>query len=367
VQAEIGDDVLLSKGRYGAAPLGFHTIVVGWDISQAKRRQTRVEHELAPDGVLNFALDQRYHGRVRRAAAYVQDDWQRGPWSLSAGLRHEAVATSVAGTGARSRLWSPVLQAALKLTPATTLRAGIRRTYKAPTMVELVPRRYTTDNHNSVTNPDTEGNPALRPEVAWGVDAGIDRYLAGGGLLSASVYSRRIDDVTVQQLSSVGDRWLSRPVNAGRATVHGVALEAKAALSAALTLRGNVAFNWSRVAALPGPDNRLDRQAPASGTLGLDYRTGAVALGTNYLFQQDTTARTAAALVEHGGRQRKLDAWATWQLDTRRRLRIDALNLLRPDGVTQRQYGPDDHGLWQDAVTRTRSYRTLRVGFELHQ
>lgn len=367
VQADIGDDVLLSKGRYGFAPLGFHTIVAGWDISQARRQQTRVEHELAPDGALNFALDQRYDGHVQRAAAYLQDDWQRGAWSLSAGLRHEALATSVAGTDARSRLWSPVLQAALKLTSATTLRAGLSRTFKAPTMVELVPRRYTTDNNNSVTNPDTEGNPALRPEVAWGVDAGIDRYLAGSGLLSASAYSRRIDDVTVQQLSSADGRWLSRPVNAGRATVHGVALEAKVALSAALTLRGNVAFNWSRVAALPGPDNRLDRQAPASGNLGLDYRTGAVALGTNYLLQQGTVARTAAALVEHGGRQRKLDAWATWQLDARRRLRIDALNLLRPDGVAQRQYGPDELGLWQDAVTRTRSYRTLRVGFELHQ
>ncbi|AXA93011.1 TonB-dependent siderophore receptor [Massilia sp. YMA4] len=367
VQADIGDDVLLSKGRYGFAPLGAHSIVVGWNISQARRHQTRVERERAPDGALNFVLDQRYDGRMRHAAVYAQDDWQRGAWSLSAGLRHEALATSVAGTSARSRLWSPVLQAAFKLTPATTLRAGVSRTYKAPTMVELVPRRYTSDNNNSVTNPDTEGNPALRPEVAWGVDAGIDRYLAGGGLLSASAYSRRIDDVTVQQLSSVDGRWLSRPVNAGRATVHGMALEARIALSAALTLRGNVARNWSRVAALPGPDNRLDRQAPASGTLGLDYRIGAVTLGTNYVFQQGAVARTSSALVDDAGRQRKLDAWATWQLDTRRRLRIDALNLLRPDRVTQRRYGPDDHGLWQDAVTRTRSYRTLRVGFELRQ
>ncbi|WEF31723.1 TonB-dependent receptor plug domain-containing protein [Pseudoduganella chitinolytica] len=367
VQADIGDDVLLSKGRYGAAPQAGHTVVAGWDVSLAKRHQTRVERELGPDGTLAFVLDQRYDGRVERRALYVQDDWQRGAWSLSAGLRHETLDTAVAGADARSRLWSPVLQAAVKLTPATTLRSGISRTFKTPTMVELVPRRYTTDNNNSVTNPDTEGNPALRPELAWGFDAGIDRYLDGGGLLSASAYSRRIDDVTVQQLSRVDERWLARPVNAGRATVHGIALEAKLALSAALTVRANVARNWSRVAALPGPDNRLDRQAPTSGSLGVEYRAGAMALGTNYLYQGGVAARTAAMLLDRTAPQRKLDAWATWQLDTGRRLRIDALNLLHPQGLTQRQYGPDDHGLWQDAATRTRTYRTLRVGFELQQ
>ncbi len=376
VQADIGDDLLLTKGKFTAVPVGHHALVAGWDVSRGDRKQTRVEQEYAPDGTLNFTLDQRYRGRIDRAAFYVQDDWTDGAWSLSAGLRHETLATTIANaTGLRqaSRLWSPVLQAALKLAADTTWRAGASRTFKAPTMVELIPRRYTADNGNSATNPDTEGNPALRPELAWGIDTGIERYLGPDALVGASVYARRIDDVTLQQLYRDGGRWVSRPANSGRASTHGVAFEARLALTPALSVRGDVARNWSRVAAVPGPDNRLDRQAPVSGTLGLDYRTGTLGFGANFGYQGAARSRPSLLLASSTAPSRKLDAYATWQVAPGWRLRLDAVNLLRQDSVARRAYSADadasanSGGDWRETVTATQTRTALRIGLEMRQ
>ncbi|GGY97897.1 hypothetical protein GCM10007388_34230 [Pseudoduganella plicata] len=366
VQADIGDDVLLSKGRYGAPVDGSHTTVTGWDISRGKRSQTRIEQEHGPDGSLNFTLDQRYRARIDRTAMYLQDDWSNGPWSLSAGLRHETLTTTIGATRQRSRLWSPVLQGAWKMTPATSLRAGLSRTYRPPTMVDLIPRRYTADNNNSATNPDTEGNPGLRPETAWGVDAGVDRYLGGGGLLGASIYIRHIDDVILQQLFQDGPRWISRPFNGGRATMQGISLEAKLAVTPALTMRGNVTRNWSRAAAVPGPANRLERQLPVSGSLSVDYRAGTVTLGTNFGYQGSAFVRTSTARTSVTAPLRKLDAHATWQMDARRRLRVEAVNMLHRDSLAAQRYdaGADD---WRDSATTTRTHRALRVTLEIRQ
>jgi len=366
VHADIGDDVLLTKGRYGTAPGGAHTLVAGWEISRDKRSQTRLEQEYVPTGALNFALDQRYAGRIDRTAVYWQDDWSEGPWSLSAGLRHEALATLVGATHQRSRMWSPVVQAAWKMTAAATLRAGLSRTYRPPTMVDLIPRRYTADNNNSATNPDTEGNPGLRPETAWGVDTGVDRYLGGGGLLGASVYARRIDDVILQQLFQDGSRWISRPFNGGGATMHGISLEAKLALTPALTIRGNVTRNWSRVAAVPGPANRLERQLPVSGMLGVDYRAGAGVLGANFGYQSSAFVRKSVAQTSATAPLRKLDVHAAWQIDPQWRLRVEAMNLLHRDSVAALRYdaGADN---WRDTATTTRTHTALRVTLEFRQ
>ena len=57
------------------------------------------------------------------------------------------------------------------------LRLALARTYKAPLLAKLVPRRYTTDNNNNPTNADEQGNPQLRPELAWGLDVAYERYL----------------------------------------------------------------------------------------------------------------------------------------------------------------------------------------------
>jgi outer membrane receptor protein involved in Fe transport len=357
------------SGKYqlplGGGRFGSHTLALGWDGGHTARTQTRVEQ----DRVAGMDYDERYRGGIARAALFAQDEWEIAPaWSLSAGVRWEVVETEVAarGQGAtaqRSPVLGPVLQTLYKLSPQRQWRLGLARTFKVPAMQELIPRRYTVDNNNSATNPDMQGNPALRPELAWGLDAGYDRYFGKAGLFSASAYLRRIDDVTLPLLFRDGERWVETRSNQGRAQARGVALEAKGEWMPGLSLRANVARNWSRVAGVPGPDNRLGKQAPLSANAGFDYRVlPALTVGADLNYQRGARTRLSLREAESVDGVRKLDLYATWQLAGAIRLRIGAANLLRGDGAELQTYA-DAAGVRQ-AATRTESAPTLRASVE---
>ncbi|UUZ56513.1 TonB-dependent receptor [Massilia sp. H-1] len=64
----------------------------------------------------------------------------------------------------------------------------------------------------------TRANPALRPELAWGLDAGYERYFGKNGSFSVSAYARRIDDAIVNDLSEDARGWVATPFNNGRAS-----------------------------------------------------------------------------------------------------------------------------------------------------
>ncbi|SFU57156.1 TonB-dependent receptor [Pseudoduganella namucuonensis] len=365
VRSDIDESGATFSGKYVAPAAGGHALALGWDTGHTERSQSRMEH----DFMLAADIAELYDGTIRRAALYAQDDWDIAPaWSLSAGLRWESLATRIAGTGVaevarRSSIPAPTVQLLYKPTPRDQFRAGLARTYKAPAMLDLIPRRYTVDNNNTQTNPDTRGNPALRPETAWGMDVAYDHYPAKDGLLGASAYLRRIDDVTLPLLLNEGGRWVRTPSNQGRADAWGVALEAKGALGPAFTGRASLARNWSRVAAVAGPDNRLDRQPKLTASVGLDYKAGdAFKAGADFSHQSGGRARVSAQLSSVAPAQRKLDLYAVWSLAAATRLRLGASNLLRRDTQAVQAYaGP--------AGTRrveglTSGYATLRAGIE---
>lgn len=369
VHADIGELAATFSGKYQLPLGGGHALAIGWDSGHTRRTQTREEQ----DYTSGMAYDERHRGVVKRVALYAQDEWELGRgWSLSAGVRWEALETAVATASAlqpadaivqRSPVLSPVLQSLYKLSAQRQFRLGLARTYKAPTMAELIPRRYTTDNNNSATNPDTQGNPRLRPELAWGLDAGYDHYFGKDGLFSASAYARRIDAVTQPLLFREGGRWIRMPSNAGRADARGVALEAKTALSDAWSLRGNLARNWSRVADVPGPDNRLDRQAPFSLNAGADWQAlPSLKMGADFNYERGARTQLSATEASAAGSVRKLDLYAVWQLDGATRLRAGALNLLRRD-MTGWDSVLVAEGV-QRLATRTAASPTLRVGLE---
>ncbi|MES2152765.1 MAG: TonB-dependent receptor [Pseudomonadota bacterium] len=354
-------------GKFSAPLAGAGQVLLGWDGSLAQRAQSRSETDRAEDGKVLAVLENHYHGVIRRAALFGQVERESGAWSLSAGLRWEARSTVVADGGGAQRqsgaLLSPLLHALYTLAPGHQLRLGLTRTSKAPGMFELIPRRFTVDNNNNPTNPDTQGNPALRPELAWGLDLGYEQQFGQGGLLGASAFLRRIDDVTVQQLSQDSQGWLSRPVNQGRAETHGVALEARLPL-APFEVRANLARNWSRLEQVPGPDKRLDGQTPLSANLGADYRRpgSAVVLGASLNFQRGAVARLSGATTSTSGSARQLDAYAAWTLAGATRLRIGASTLLARDAVSELRSSAD--GAQRRTLTRVPGNASFRLRFE---
>ena len=364
-----------ASGTYRRALGQHHTLAAGWDAGHRRRTEFRRERQLEPDAP-PVLTDADYAVTVRRLALFAQDEWDiSARWSLYLGLRWETWRTaSVTDAGepvdVRAQVWSPVLQSLWKVSGKDRVRLALARTYKAPQIFELIPRPYTVDNGNSPTNPDNQGNPALRPELAWGLDAAYEYYPGEGAMLGASAAWRKIGDVMLDRLYQENGRWVATPVNHGKAQVRSIALEAKLPLKVlwagapALDLRANLARNWSRVDAVAGPDNRLDSQLPWSANLGADYQLARLPLsvGADLNYQAGGRSRESSQLLSWQGAKRELDVYALWKFSDKLRLRVSGANLLGQDYRTRSLYA--DGAGSQLRTVDAGTYRTLRVLLE---
>lgn len=367
------ENTYTSTGVY-RHPVGeTHAIALGWDVSHGIRREDRDETLFDAAGAQTSANNADYSATVNRLALFAQDEWQISKrYSLYLGLRHERLDTVSRAVAANapdkldssSAVWSPSLQSRYELENKDVVRLAVSRTYKAPLLVRLVPRRYTKDNNNNPTNPDEQGNPQLRPELAWGLDAAYEHYLGDGALLSASVYARRIRDVTQWRLFEQDGIWVSAPFNDGKASSHGIELEAKLPLTKALDLRANLARNWSRVNNVPGPDNRLESQTPASANIGLDYRWSQLTLGGSLTYQAGERERQSLQTFSSTSPKRELDLYATWKWHAKTQLRLSATNLLHQQATENYSYTDASGSMRTLRLTPTSA--TIRIMLE-HQ
>jgi outer membrane receptor for ferrienterochelin and colicins len=366
-----------SQGKLTLAARAGHALALGWDGEYSTRGETRRERDyLDPAGPV-LDGDDDSASSLARLAAFAQDEWNVTPlWSMYAGARWEGIRIRTEGSRfatahTRSSVFSPILQTLYKLPGARgdRLRLALTRTYKAPELQSLTPVR-TLSLNNSQTEPDTIGNPNLKPELALGLDASWEHDWAEGALLSVSGSTRRITDATRNLVVLDDGRWTSLPTNAGDARVYSLELETKFPLKAimhtaeALDLRASVARNWSRVDAVPGPDNRLDAQTPLSGTLGADYRHGALTLGGSYVFKSGGPVRIDADQFSWQSAHRDLDVYALWTFDPKTQLRLSGANLLAQDGASSRTYLTPGLGS-QTLRTVTEGHRSVRAALEL--
>lgn len=325
---------------------GSHSLAAGWEFGRKRRSEYRRERHLDPGGSLLLTSDEDYRASVSRSAFFIQDEWDIGPgWSAYAGLRREDLHTTGEGNAdapvdVDAGAWSPVFQTLFKpqraegeTGPRDGFRLAVSRTYKAPNIVQLMPRRYTVDNNNSATNPDQQGNPRLRPELALAIDLAWERYFGAADMLSVSLFHKRIRDITLVRIDESRGVWTATPDNAGSATVRGIEFEGRMTRGA-LSGRLNLARNWSRLDSVPGPDNRLEDQPAYSGNLGLDYAapTGRIDLGGTWTVRGPVASRSSALIAGYGGGRRQLDLYAVWKHDARARLRLSVA------GLSQRDY-----------------------------
>ncbi|MBB5609468.1 MULTISPECIES: TonB-dependent siderophore receptor [unclassified Janthinobacterium] len=371
------DDSYNSSGKYLARLGGGHALSTGWDGSLIRRSEARSQRDTFPAGGAPYALDEDYTADVQRLALFAQDEWDMTPrLQMYAGVRWEGLRTATEGATlakvqTRSSVWSPVLHMLWKLPEQERdqLRLALARTYKAPGTRSLVPRRYTINNGNSANNPDFQGNPDLRPELAWGLDLAYESYFGKSGVASVSAFARRISDVTVQRLYEQDGIWITSPFNNGIASVHGIEADLKFPLRTWLAgapdidLRANAARNWSRVDAVPGPGNRLASQVPSTLNLGLDYRLSpAISMGGNFNLQTGGLARLDAYSSSYSSVKRSVDAYALWQPEANTRVRLSLANLLRQQRVQGQSYA--DAAGSSSSVTSTPGQATIRLMME---
>jgi outer membrane receptor protein involved in Fe transport len=254
-------------------------------------------------------------------------------------------------------------------TKGDQLRFALTRTYRAPAVQTLIPHRFNSVNNNQ-TDPDSIGNPNLKPELALGVDAAWEHYWAEGALVSVSASARNIDNNTRNQTVFDGSRWLSMPMNTGHAQARGIELETKFPLKAvmatatALDLRASLSRNWSSVDGIPGPNNRLMNQTPLSATLGADYKRGAFSAGGSFVFKNGGEVRLSANQLGYESVRRELDLYTLWKFNPKLQLRVAGSNLLGQDYINASSYT-----LASDGTQRSRTIYpgspTLRATLEM--
>ena len=326
--------------------------------------------------------------RTTRWAAYTQDEFKiNAHWSAYAGIRYESIQTegqvSEELKRNNSQVWTPLLHALWKPDPAKRdqVRMSLTRSYKTPTLYNMVaPLRYSRDypfpGNNVPTQPDRVGNPDLKPELATGIDFGFERYIEGGGVLSATVFSRNIRDLIRYQTTTTctqvgGARCVSSPQNVGDAITQGVELEAKFRLNQALAqawpvdIRSNVSFFRSKVKEVPGPDNRLDQQPSMTANLGGDYRLRGMplTLGGNLNWNPDYDTRRSQEQWSYQGVKRVLDVYGQWRFSSATALRLTVSNLVPSDYETASTFVTGAQR--ETSKTTDRNWRNIQLRLEM--
>ncbi len=338
-----------------------HSLVMGMEVEGAKRRDTRSTVQDGLPILSNFGDD--FEANTLRLAAYVQDEWNLTPqWAVHAGLRWEGITTrGDDGLGNRptnrNSVATPLVHLLWKMDPKKRdqVRLSLTRSWRAPATNTLIGRPSINRLYdpavgsNTRTNPDSAGNPNLKPELATGLDLALERFLDGGGLLSANLFVRRITDLMRSEVlleANTGwspfDRYVRRTRNIGKANTQGVEFEAKFRLDQVIEgawpveLRSNAAFYTSKVGAVPGPNNRLDEQAKATANIGADYRIRAIplTLGANLNWVPSTTTRLSEDQVRSTSTKRQWDVFALWTFSPTVGLRLLANNAVPLDHST---------------------------------
>jgi hypothetical protein len=155
------------------------------------------------------------------------------------------------------------------------------------------------------------------------------------------------------------------------ANTRGVELEAKLPLRSRfktapnIDLRANLARNWSTLATVPGPNNRLDQQTPFSGTIGADWKLDGIplTLGGSYSFQNGGPVRISVNQYAYSVPKRSLDMYGLWKFNPKNQLRVALANALHQENLQQSSY-VDATGRLSDK-TLTPTYLVVRALLEM--
>ena len=380
----------LTQGARLAFGLGeAHAASLGWDLEWRERDEFRT---VTVNGVPQLY---DYEGfpfgaRISRQAVFVQDEWEINPdWTTYIGMRHERLSTRAdgldSGQGQTSSVTTPVwhLQRKLDAKGKDQLRLSLSKSYKVPEPWQIIARPTISavyqdlGRSNIETSPDRVGNPDLKPELATGLDASLERYLPSGGVLSVGGFYREVDQL-VRSLTRLREvswssvpRYVAMPENISKATSYGLEVEIKGAIGELLPslsdprlpiqLRAALNYYRSSVRGVPAPDNRLDGQQPWSALLGMDHRlkTSPLSYGFQYTVNPAYRTNLSALQFAQTGKVTSLDGYALWRIDRASSLRFSVSNINASDRLSLSGFSSGDY-----SATRSFTLRQFQLGYE---
>lgn len=281
---DLGGSLLASR-----APVRGHALSAGVDLRRVQGESAEV---LSPATVTSVATVGRTAGGTQwTGGLYVQDAWTPAPsvelggalrvdvWRTEAGRASRTLGdgtSSEASFDARTRaLASPRLALRWSPLPSLTARASAYRAFRAPSLNEL----YRPFQVGTVL---TAANPALRPEVLTGAEAGAELTPWRGARLRATAFWSALEDA-IAILTIPGpaaDGATRRRENLRRVDVRGVELEASVRLRDGL--EGTAAYTLAdaRIGSAPGRPALVGKALPhdpahrLTGALGWSRRGG---------------------------------------------------------------------------------------------
>ncbi len=352
-----------------------HSLALGWSLAQIQREEQRLQTDtsrLAVSALLSeqatgTQLDERYRAKINQVALYLQDEWDISEvWRSYLGLRWESLSTEVDSHASlqhegliknRAAVWSPVFNllwrnpeaAAKKQTQQW--RLALARSYKAPEPRQIIPRRYTVNNGNNPANADYAGNPELQPELAWNADLAYEYSWGEGTWLSLSGYTKRIQNVVVNDLVQYQQRWLVHPANLAAASVQGLELDLRLPLQitrvkAKLSMRLHAGYHQSHLQNASWDAARLPGQLPYSWSYLLDYQRGPVQASLNWQVQAGGKSQANAFVSNQQTQTNRIEL--AWHYRFSPQLKISFMHSqsLRGDGTQITTY-QDQHTRWQ--------------------
>ena len=372
------DNAITQSGKYSHLLGSSHSLTAGWDLENRDRLERRTTTDAAGTALLPSFEGQPFEAQVRRQAFYIQDEWEISPqWQLYLGLRNERILSESATTASpvrnESSVLSPLAHVTYKFNPKSRdmIRASLTRSYKAPGLNTLLARpqingAFTNTNlTNTPLAPDRMGNPALTPELATGIDIAYENYLTNDGIFSVGIFHRNLTNVVrnVTELRTVSwanaPRWISQPQNFSDAVTSGLEFELRGRASdlmpkllgtaKTLNIRTSLSIYNSSIAALNGPNNRLDGQQPWSANFGFDQRiTGLpLSIGGNFNYTPGYDTRQTEDLVLKRSSARSVDVFALMFLSPTMSFRAAASAGVQqfgpPNGVNFSQYANGDY------------------------
>ena len=267
---------------------------------KSRGSEMRVEAEHAPigpiHGVVGMQLERSNFSALgeealvpathtRSSALFVLEQYDAGPWALSAGARTESVRVDSDGDAAAaapkfgaalSRHFSPTslsLSGSYKLDAAWSLNANLTRSERAPMFYELL-----ANGVHVASGAYERGDASLGFEQASALDLGLKWQDADGSLLRLNVYQTRFSRYIA--LDATGQTLDELPVytfTAVPARLTGFELEGRWALPAAALPGGKLALT-AQLDSVHGVNRQtgepLPRLAPLRASFGVDAKQG---------------------------------------------------------------------------------------------
>jgi outer membrane receptor protein involved in Fe transport len=341
LNTDVGVLVGITNGKFNIPTNAEHDLVLGWS-------GFRADVDVMNNQIDKFASNQNSIYRPHSAnsvmdnvAFFVQDDWKfKKNSSVSLGLRWESQGIRTENNAGekvnnRANVFSPVIQTMWQLDPQNTerIRLGVSRTFKAPEGTQLLmPKIYVINN--SIESPNIVGNPYLRPELSWGLDAAFEHNGKDGLNYAIRAKVQAIDDIHREVVFEADKSFWKKFINAGTAQSQSLELSTQFPLKRWMSNAPDMDFSasyshfWSNVKDLATPYNSLTPYQYVF-TFGANYRAKDIPLtaGVSAKIQDSHWQQTSLTERQYVKTPKNVDIYALWKFDKKTQVRFAVNNL----------------------------------------